>query len=182
RNGQALHGLAPVGRAAGRRGGVVRAPRPSPAHWLRAFVAVQHVAGRIPPGASGSRAPRATARPDHADHRSCARAESNQGVRHVSRRAALMRAVMLRGPGGPDALELVDLPGPQPGPGEVRVKAQAIGVGRPDVMIRTGKYKWMPPLPAVIGNELAGVVEALGPSVATSWLGRPVLVSSRELA
>ncbi len=93
-----------------------------------------------------------------------------------------MRAVLLRAPGGPEALELVDLPVPEPHTGQVRVQAQAIGAGRPDVMVRTGKYKWMPPLPAVIGNEMCGVVAELGAGVPASWLGRPVLVSARELA
>jgi NADPH2:quinone reductase len=92
-----------------------------------------------------------------------------------------MKAVRLSTPGGPEALELVDLPSPAPLPGQVRVQAQAIGVGRPDVMIRTGRYKWMPPLPAVIGNEMCGVVAALGAGVDPAWLARPVLVSAREL-
>jgi len=92
-----------------------------------------------------------------------------------------MKAVQLTTPGGPEALQFVDLPSPVPAAGQVRVQARAIGVGRPDVMIRTGRYKWMPPLPAVVGNEMCGVVAALGEGVDTSWLGRPVLVSAREL-
>jgi NADPH2:quinone reductase len=64
----------------------------------------------------------------------------------------------------------------------VRVKARAIGVGRPDVLIRQGTYKWMPPLPAIPGAELAGVVDAIGEGV-TQWrLGDRVLVSARELS
>jgi NADPH2:quinone reductase len=92
-----------------------------------------------------------------------------------------MKAVRLSVPGGPAALELVDLPMPVPQSGEVLVRAHAIGVGRPDVMIRTGKYKWMPPLPAIIGNELCGIVEAVGPDVAASWHGKQVLITAREL-
>lgn len=95
--------------------------------------------------------------------------------------AERMRAVWVRQPGGPQALELTELPVPRPGPGQVRVKAHAIGVGRPDVLIRNGTYKWMPPLPAIPGNEMAGVVDALGEGV-TGWsLGDRVLLSSREL-
>lgn len=93
-----------------------------------------------------------------------------------------MRAVLLRKPGGPEALELVDLPSPVSAAGEVLVRAAAIGLGRPDVMMRTGKYKWMPPLPGVIGNELAGIVDGVGGGVDTAWRGRRVLVSARELA
>ena len=65
-----------------------------------------------------------------------------------------MKAVQLRVTGGPEVLSLVDLPEPQPGPGEVRVRAHAIGAGGPDVLIRNGTYKWMPPLPAIPGSEL----------------------------
>jgi NADPH2:quinone reductase len=92
-----------------------------------------------------------------------------------------MRAVLIRRPGGLDALEAAELPLPQPGPGEVRVKAMAIGVGRPDVLMRTGRYKWMPPLPAIPGNEIAGVVDALGPGAEGIATGDRVLLSAREL-
>ncbi|MEP6719854.1 MAG: zinc-binding dehydrogenase [Variovorax sp.] len=99
----------------------------------------------------------------------------------TSETQSTMHAVLLRAPGGPGALDFVELPTPTPGPGEVRVRAHAIGLGRPDVMMRTGKYKWMPALPGIIGNELAGTVDALGEGVNASWLGSPVLVSAREL-
>lgn len=92
-----------------------------------------------------------------------------------------MKAILVRTPGGPAALELVDLPLPEPGPGQARVRAHAIGVGRPDVLMRQGTYKWMPPLPAIPGNELAGVVEAVGPGVRDVAVGDRVLLSAREL-
>ncbi|HSW08455.1 zinc-dependent alcohol dehydrogenase family protein [Aquabacterium sp.] len=92
-----------------------------------------------------------------------------------------MKAIVIRQPGGLEALELAELPRPEPGPGQARVKACAIGVGRPDVLMRTGRYKWMPPLPAIPGNELAGVVDALGPGVHGLAAGQRVLLSSREL-
>ena len=92
-----------------------------------------------------------------------------------------MKAVQVQVPGGPEQLMLVDLPDPRPGPGQVRVRAKAIGVGRPDVLIRNGSYKWMPPLPAIPGAELAGEVDALGAGVEQWQLGDRVLVSAREL-
>ena len=92
-----------------------------------------------------------------------------------------MQAVLLREPGGPAALEVVDLPLPVLLTGQVRVRAAAIGVGRPDLMMRAGKYRWMPPLPGIIGNELVGTVDALGDGVPARWHGRQVLVSGREL-
>lgn len=92
-----------------------------------------------------------------------------------------MKAVQLQSPGGPEVLDLVDLPLPEPAAGQVRVRAHAIGAGGPDVLIRNGSYKWMPPLPAVPGNEMAGVVDAVGEGVTQLRPGQRVLVSAREL-
>jgi NADPH2:quinone reductase len=93
-----------------------------------------------------------------------------------------MQVVRVHQPGGPEALCIEQLPLASPGPGEVRVKAHAIGVGRPDVLIRQGTYKWMPPLPAIPGAELAGVVDSVGERVISLKLGDRVLVSARDLA
>jgi NADPH2:quinone reductase len=92
-----------------------------------------------------------------------------------------VKALRLEAPGGPEVLQLVDLPLPAPRPREVRVLARAIGAGGPDVLIRNGTYKWMPPLPAIPGNELAGVVDAVGREVTALCVGHRVLVSAREL-
>jgi NADPH2:quinone reductase len=93
-----------------------------------------------------------------------------------------MKAIQVQVPGGPESLIEVDLPDPLPGPGQVRVKACAIGVGRPDVLIRKGTYKWMPPLPAIPGAEMAGEIDAVGEGVQQWQPGDRVLVSARELA
>ena len=92
-----------------------------------------------------------------------------------------MKTVQLRQHGGPEVLEYIEVPEPEPLEHQVRVRAHAMGVGKPDALIRQGTYKWTPPLPAVPGNELAGVVEAVGTGVATALAGQRVLVSSREL-
>lgn len=92
-----------------------------------------------------------------------------------------MQAIQVFSPGGPDALQVVELPEPQASAGEVRVRAQALGVGRPDALIRNGTYKWMPPLPAIPGAELAGVVDQVGPGVSDWVEGDRVLVSARDL-
>ena len=89
-----------------------------------------------------------------------------------------MKAVQLQVTGGPEVLSLVDIPLPHPGPGQVRVRAHAIGAGGPDVLIRNGTYKWMPPLPAVPGNELSGVIDAIGEGVTRLSVGDRVLVLS----
>ncbi|MBT6285794.1 MAG: zinc-binding dehydrogenase [Rhodospirillaceae bacterium] len=87
-----------------------------------------------------------------------------------------MKAIQFSETGGPEVLEYVDLPDPTAGPGEVLVKAQAFGVGKPDVLLRSGVYKWMPPLPAVIGNEMTGHVVGVGAGVSHLALGQAVLV------
>jgi NADPH2:quinone reductase len=107
-----------------------------------------------------------------------------------------MKLIQMRKPGGPEVLELVEKPLPEPAAGEVRVRAEAIGISSADMLVRKGTYSWMPPLPATPGNEMAGVVEAIGPPPTTPALratppraggessvrvGQRVLVSSREL-
>jgi NADPH2:quinone reductase len=87
---------------------------------------------------------------------------------------------MVHTPGGPEALQIADVPNPIPRQGEVLVRAHAIGVGRPDVLVRRGTYRWMPPLPVILGNELAGSVEAVGPNVADTNIGKRVLVMARD--
>lgn len=74
-----------------------------------------------------------------------------------------MRAVQITCTGGPEVLELVDLPTPEPGPGEVRVRHIAVGLNFIDTYQRTGLYPVR--LPAVLGREMAGVVEAVGAGV-----------------
>ena len=54
----------------------------------------------------------------------------------AERVAAMMKVVRVHTPGGPQALVVDELPLPAPAAGEVRVRAEAIGVGRPDVLIR----------------------------------------------
>jgi NADPH2:quinone reductase len=93
-----------------------------------------------------------------------------------------MKAIQLRETGGPEVLRYVDLPTPQPGPGEVLVQAHSIGVGMPDVLVRTGRYAWMPPLPAIPGIEMSGRVAAAGKEVKSLKAGDAVFVSARELA
>jgi NADPH:quinone reductase len=93
-----------------------------------------------------------------------------------------MKAIVLRRPGGPEALEYGDVPTPVPGDGEVLVEADTIGVSMPEALVRKGLYAWMPPLPAIPGIELAGTVVAHGRNVAEPALGHPVFVSARDLA
>jgi NADPH2:quinone reductase len=87
-----------------------------------------------------------------------------------------VKAAQIAAYGGPEVIEIVDLPTPSPGEGEVLVRAEAIGVGKPDFLLRSGIYKWKPPLPTILGNEMSGHIEALGPGVSGLREGQPVLV------
>jgi NADPH2:quinone reductase len=87
-----------------------------------------------------------------------------------------MKAIQISATGGPEVLHYVDVPTPVPGDREVLVRAHAIGVGKPDVLFRTGIYRWMPPLPAIPGAEMGGVIEAVGPGVDGLRVGQKVLV------
>jgi NADPH:quinone reductase len=93
-----------------------------------------------------------------------------------------MKAVQVQRPGGPEALEYVELSIPQPGPNDVQIKAEAFGVGQPDVLIRRGVYNWMPALPANPGNDVAGRISAMGAGVDGISVGQKVLLSARDLA
>jgi len=91
-----------------------------------------------------------------------------------------MKAIQLSRSGGSEVLDYVDVPTPSPGPGEVLVKAAAIGVNYFDTMIRTGRYRWMPKLPFVLGNEMSGTVAALGAGVTALKIGQPVFIAGYE--
>jgi NADPH2:quinone reductase len=84
-----------------------------------------------------------------------------------------MRAIVADTLGDPGVLTLRSRPTPQPGPGEVLVRLQAIGVNFSDTERRRGVYD-PPALPWIPGNEAAGLVEALGSEVEPDWLGRRV--------
>ena len=73
-----------------------------------------------------------------------------------------MRAVVCRELAGPDALELAELPVPEPGACGVRIRVRAAGVNFADSLMLTGRYQEKPPLPFTPGLELAGEIEAGG--------------------
>ncbi|MES2936296.1 MAG: quinone oxidoreductase [Pseudomonadota bacterium] len=75
----------------------------------------------------------------------------------------MTKAVRIRQPGGPEVLEIMDVEVGQPGPGEIRIRHHALGLNFIDVYHRTGLYPL--PMPATLGMEAAGVVEAVGEGV-----------------
>jgi NADPH:quinone reductase len=76
-----------------------------------------------------------------------------------------MRAMIMRALGEPEELELVDLPDPEPGAGQVGIDVEAVGCNFADVLICRGRYQVRPELPFAPGSELAGRVRAVGPGV-----------------
>ncbi|MFW5737579.1 MAG: synaptic vesicle VAT-1 family membrane protein [Spirochaetota bacterium] len=74
-----------------------------------------------------------------------------------------MRQIWIAKKGGYDALDVREAPDPTPGPDEVVIDVRASGVNFADVLARMGMYPDAPPIPCVVGYEVAGVVETVGP-------------------
>ena len=86
-----------------------------------------------------------------------------------------MRAVRVVQHAAPlEALELQDIPVPEPGPGEVLVKVEAAGVGPWDGWIRAGKSALPQPLPLTLGSDLSGEIVSVGPRVSELRAGDQV--------
>src|SRR5271157_4404842 len=88
--------------------------------------------------------------------------------------AATYRAVMSTKKGGPEVLQVVELPIEPPGRGQLRVRVRAAGVGATDLIMLAGNYLYAPKMPFVPGYEVAGVVEAIGTGVTGFELGQRV--------
>ena len=85
-----------------------------------------------------------------------------------------MRAYMILSDGG--APELADIPLPEPAPGQVRLKIGACGLNFADLLMMTGQYQDTPEAPFVLGMEVGGTVDALGPGVTGLDIGSRVAV------
>jgi NADPH:quinone reductase len=84
------------------------------------------------------------------------------------------RAWIVTRHGGPEVLQSVDLPVEEPGPGQLRIRVRAAGVGPTDLTMLAGKYIYAPKLPFIPGYEVAGVVDAVGPGVTGFNIGQRV--------
>lgn len=87
-----------------------------------------------------------------------------------------MRAIRIHQVGGPEQLLLDEVPTPEPGPSQVRVKIEAVGVNFIDVYRRKGQYHLQTPF--TLGSEAAGVVDAVGPDVTDVHVGQRVASAS----
>src|SRR5437763_6192721 len=92
-----------------------------------------------------------------------------------------MKAAYIEKTGSPDAIQYVDLPQPAPQSGEVLVRVKAVAVNPIDLYIRAGTVAMNLPKPFVIGCDLAGVVEAVGPAVSRFQPGDRVWGSNQGL-
>jgi NADPH:quinone reductase-like Zn-dependent oxidoreductase len=88
-----------------------------------------------------------------------------------------MRAVAIRAHGGPEVVELADLPSPEPGPGGVVVAVRAAAVNHLDLWVRRGWPGLKLAFPHVLGSDVAGVVESAGPGVREPRPGDEVVVN-----
>jgi len=91
-----------------------------------------------------------------------------------------MRAVVIAKHGDPSVLQVQQRPDPPPpGPGQLRIAVRAAGVNFADHLARVGMYPDAPKLPAVVGYEIAGTVEAVGDGVDLIRVGERVLAGTR---
>jgi NADPH:quinone reductase-like Zn-dependent oxidoreductase len=79
-----------------------------------------------------------------------------------------MRAVVITEPGGPEVLEWLEVPDPEPGPGDVLIEVAAAGLNRADLLQRQGLYPPPPGAPPYPGMECSGRIAAVGTEV-TGW-------------
>ncbi|WP_084640342.1 NADPH:quinone oxidoreductase family protein [Meiothermus rufus] len=76
-----------------------------------------------------------------------------------------MKAIQVQRAGGPEVLELTDLPKPSPGPEQVLIRVEAVGLNFADILSVAGEYLVRTRYPMVPGMEFAGVIESVGPGV-----------------
>lgn len=82
-----------------------------------------------------------------------------------------MRQIWITKAGAPEVLQVREAPDPEVTPGSVRVRVRAAGINFADLMARLGLYPDAPPLPCVVGYEVAGVVDAIGEGVTDLAVG-----------
>ena len=91
-----------------------------------------------------------------------------------------MKAIVLDRHGGPEVLRVRTVPDPTPGPGEVRVRIEAIGLNFAEVLSRKGLYGWAPAMPYTPGMEATGTIDALGAGVEGCDIGDRVIVGAQH--
>jgi synaptic vesicle membrane protein VAT-1 len=90
-----------------------------------------------------------------------------------------MKQMFIVGHGGPEKLQLRQSPDPSPAQGEVRIRVKASGINFADILARQGLYPDAPRIPCVVGYEVSGTVDAVGPGSGQSWIDRDVFALTR---
>jgi NADPH:quinone reductase-like Zn-dependent oxidoreductase len=90
-----------------------------------------------------------------------------------------MKQIFIVGHGGPEKLHLRESPDPSPAGGEIRIQVKASGINFADILARQGLYPDAPKIPCVVGYEVSGTVDTVGPGVDRTWVGRDVLALTR---
>jgi len=90
-----------------------------------------------------------------------------------------MKQMFIVGHGGPEKLQLRQFPDPSPAQGEVRIRVKASGINYADILARQGLYPDAPRIPCVVGYEVSGTVDAVGPGSGQSWIDRDVFALTR---
>jgi NADPH:quinone reductase-like Zn-dependent oxidoreductase len=90
-----------------------------------------------------------------------------------------MKAVWIPKYGKPDVMEVREAADPVPGQGQVRIRVRASGINFAEIMARQGLYQDAPPPPMVVGYEVSGVIDALGPGADERSEGQRVLAMTR---
>src|ERR1700742_3747918 len=90
-----------------------------------------------------------------------------------------MRQIVITRNGGIDVLKITESPDPRPAKGEALIRVQASGINFADIMTRQGLYPDAPKLPAVVGYEVAGIVESVAPEADSALVGEAVLALTR---
>ncbi|HEY0264177.1 MAG TPA: zinc-dependent alcohol dehydrogenase family protein [Granulicella sp.] len=88
--------------------------------------------------------------------------------------SSTVKIVRFHKAGPAEVLQFDELPLPEPGPGEVRLRVKTLGLNRAEVMFRNAQYLETPVFPSKNGYEAAGIIEAVGPDVDSSWIGKTV--------
>ncbi len=90
-----------------------------------------------------------------------------------------MKQVYISAAGGPEKLQLRESPDPTPAGKQLRIRVRASGINFADILARKGLYPDAPKLPAVVGYEVSGIVDAAGPDVEQTWIGKEVFALTR---
>lgn len=88
-----------------------------------------------------------------------------------------MKAVVMEARGGPEVLKVAEVPTPEPGPKEVRIRVKAAALNHLDIWVRKGVASPKLPLPHILGADASGVVDAVGPGVTGFAPGDEVVVN-----